>query len=448
MRTGIHTLGRALAFAAGIGLSLAHAQSCVAPAAWFPLTPKPANQQPATLCDFYLWSWQTFLYITQANATSGDNRPRFLTYDTPADLFGPTAALRFPPSGRLPGAAQSLLRLAPRITKQEDPVDIDQILQAGSGGILVDQVGHAVYYQIHLNEDFSKFVKDSGLADPENLKRPDLDPPCPVGAIELKSSWRVLAAGEDPKGAFTTLAEVPRLINKNGKIVIDPTQISRETVALVGLHVVGKTQGHPEFIWTTFEHVENTPDLPPRMKPNADAPVDNARSWTFYPRGSKAKDSNKNVKVPELKLDEATQTLTPKNAVFREFALGGSDNPALITGLTSSVRKQLPITLDVWKNYFLVGAVWLKNPGQDFKPGEQFDAGKLAGEKKLSNSTMETFTQSETLRSNCFSCHNTEAVRIPGTTDEIPAKLLNVSHVFSNAFSNIRQVIQRAIDSR
>jgi hypothetical protein len=448
MRT-VRTLGAALACVTCVGLPTAHAQTCVAPAAWFPLTPKPANQQPASLCDFYLWSWQTFLYVTQADAASGDNRPRFLTYDTPADLFGPTAALRFPPAGRSPGTAQSLLKLAPRMTKEAEPIDIDQILQAGSSGILVDQAGRTVYYQIHLNEDFSKFVKDHGFTDREKLKQAPADLQFPVGVVELKSSWRVLAPGEDPKGAFTTLAEIPRLINKpGGKIVVDPTQTSRETVALVGLHVVGVTQGHPEFIWATFEHVDNAPDLPAGIMPNDDKPVDNARSWTFYPKGAKAKDSNKNVKTPVLKLDEPTQVLTPKTSVFRQFALGGSDTPTLITGLTSSVWQRLPTALDVWKNYFLVGAVWLRNPGQDFKPDSEFDDGKLAGEKKLSNSTMETFTQSPALRPNCFSCHETKAVRIPNTNDEIPAKLLNVSHVFSHAYGSIRQVIQRAIDSR
>jgi hypothetical protein len=441
----LQTLGAALAFAAGLGFSAAQAQPCAAPAAWFPLTPKPANQQPASLCDFYLWSWQTFLHATQADAASGDTRPRLLTYDTPTDLFGPTAALRFPASGRTPGRTQSMLRLTPRVTKQEDLIDIDQILQAGSDGIVVDQAGRAIYYQIHLNGDFSTFVRDNGFTDREKLIKAPADLAFPVGVVEFKSSWRVLAPGEDPKGAFTTTAEIPRLINKDKKIVIDPTQTSAVTVALMGLHVVGVTQGHPEFIWATFEHVDNAPNLPVGMKPDANSPVDSTRSWTLYAQNTAAKDSNKNVKVPDLKLDVPTQTLTPKTAVFREFELGGSTNPALIKGLTASVQQQLAGT-EPWRNYFLVGAVWLRNPGQDFKPDASFDAAQLAGETKLSNASMETYTQN--LRPNCFSCHKTKAMRIPGTNESIPAKLLNVSHVFSSAFGNIRQVIQRAMDSR
>ena len=34
------------------------------------------------------------------------------------------------------------------------------------------------------------------------------------------------------------------------------------TLALVGIHIVGTVQNHPEFVWSTFEHILNAPDAP------------------------------------------------------------------------------------------------------------------------------------------------------------------------------------------
>jgi hypothetical protein len=63
----------------------------------------------------------------------------------------------------------------------------------------------------------------------------------------------------------------------------------------------------------------------------------------------------------------------------------------------------------------------------------------LAGEDRMSSTVMESFTQGPTSFPNCFSCHNTQAITargIPANRDSesevlMGAKLLNVSHVFS-----------------
>jgi hypothetical protein len=424
----------------------ARAQICAAPASWFPEIPESANQEPMTFCAFYLWSWQTFLFTMQADPASGDKRPRLLTYDTPADLFGPRVALAFPSASRLAGGAQTLLRLAPRVEKQPGPTNVSDILQAGSRGVVVDQNGRPILYQVHLNGAFSKFVRDHGFSDLDKLKNAKADLEFPTGVVELKSSWRVLRQNETAKGLFTTRAMVPRLINiadKDGKSLIatDPNQATEETVALLGLHVVGVVAGHPEFIWATFEHVDNAPDLPNGLDPHGTAPVDNSRNWTLYAKGTPAASSNKKTVPPQLRLDEAKQVLAPVTHVFRESAFGGSPHANLITGLTNSVHQQLPPELDVWKHYFLVGALWLRNPAQDFKPDMEFsDLNRLEGAKLLSNSTMETFTQRESARPHCFRCHDTRAAHIPGGNDTIQAKLLNVSHVFVKAHSNLQQL--------
>ncbi|SRR6266568_287500 len=136
-------------------------------------------------------------------------------------------------------------------------------------------------------------------------------------------------------------------------------------------------------------------------------------------------------------LDYKRQILDSKVSVFREFAFGGDDDPDVIRDLNDSVHRMLSLN-SVWRNYSFMGAMWLNDPERDFKEYSDFNrtAADLAGTKvlggdaKLSNTTMETFTQSN---ENCFSCHNTMEQSI-GRGDRIPGKRLNMSHALSAAY--------------
>ena len=61
---------------------------CQAPMSWFPhaSTPEPDFHAPASDCEFHQWSWQTFLWLTQA---TGPDRIRLLDLPTGAELFLP-----------------------------------------------------------------------------------------------------------------------------------------------------------------------------------------------------------------------------------------------------------------------------------------------------------------------------------------------------------------------
>jgi hypothetical protein len=434
--------------------SRAEEEHCPAPAEWFPKTPAPTYSRPNrdSECDFYMWAWQTFLYITQPDP-QGDGRPRFLSFETPTGLFGPNATPRF-----LKAVKKGTLLLAPRLEKEPLIGDLDSVLQAGSLGVLVDQNGKVVYYAQHINSVFVDFVKQNGYTDMSKLKDAPADQTFPKGSLELKSSWRIVVPGEDTSKVFTTKATVPLLVVKNGKIVIDPNKTREETVALLGLHVVGVVEGHPEFVWATFEHNDNAPNLKD-MDAEAEAPVDSTRDWTLYAKGTWAQRSNKKPgKAPQPPLtfvDQNKQIMNPKVSVFRQFRF---DDDEQIKDLNKSVQDQLPQNLAVWKNYSFMGAVWLNTPDRDFKLNLDFkkadddqikahpEIGEdpavriLGGERELSNTTMETFTQST---QSCFSCHKTTPEPVPGSEDAFPAKLLTVSHVLTGAYINSQQVSQR-----
>jgi len=74
----------------------------------------------------------------------------------------------------------------------------------------------------------------------------------PNGAIDLKSSWIDMANVPNPQRYYTRVAWVFDPFTPN------PT-CAKITVGLVGLHIVQKTPSRPQWIWSTFEQIDNVP---------------------------------------------------------------------------------------------------------------------------------------------------------------------------------------------
>lgn len=69
------------------------------------------------------------------------------------------------------------------------------------------------------------------------------------GAIEVKSAWRKLLPNENPDLYYTTVAQYYNL-NAQGELAY-----YNDTFALMGIHIIHKTQNFPDFVFATFEHV-------------------------------------------------------------------------------------------------------------------------------------------------------------------------------------------------
>jgi hypothetical protein len=120
---------------------------------------------------------------------------------------------------------------------------------------LVDQNRQKVYYQIVLDHpDFVK-IADGISKMPFVLPyggNPCADGPCDenywlLGAIELKLAWKVLTPSE---------AASRRFIQEEA-ILEEGNQRVPARVGLVGMHIVHHTGDQTEWIWSTFEQVDN-----------------------------------------------------------------------------------------------------------------------------------------------------------------------------------------------
>ena len=466
---------RTLVIAVGlcfVGIVTSARAQCPADSKWLPHTPKPKNDNPNSPdvdCPFYQAAWQHFLFAAQPDRKGN---PAFFSYKNIEDLFGAATISRF----LFPQHKVGTLSLAPRVaerpndnafTPQQLAVIGSDVFQAGLRGLLIDQRGHPIFYGIHVNKAFDDFLSDHKLKNPISLKNASDSLVFPKGVVELKSAWQIVDDANPPKNyIIARKASVPTLRVQNHKIIADISKPRTVTVALLALHVVFVLDGHPEFIWSTFEHVDptsNIPDLTPVATVN-DSPGSGPISgnhFVLFKDGSTADQINTAVvtdQAPDPTFDEATQTFKTtggllQTSIIRLFPASKSNTTDVddeIQGVNDSITKLFAAKSanDPRRNYRLIGGVWLKNPlGQQgtFKLGVEFKDkdgqttddpnSVLQGEDRLSGMAMESFTQDQF--PNCFSCHSTKAVTDDDTGDVIISpKLLNVSHVLSKFLSS------------
>jgi hypothetical protein len=163
------------------------------------------------------------------------------------------------------------------------------ISQAGSGKWLTNQRGGLTYYDVFINQDEFDYIttnqfnganlttfagqlacaSQQGSGGKGGLNLPGggngnatakLDTDCTgtpaiygqnVGAIEVKAAWTILPA--DHSLDYRYLTAIADVITPGGK----ETQV---TIGLVGLHILHKVPGAQQFVWATFEQIDNDPD--------------------------------------------------------------------------------------------------------------------------------------------------------------------------------------------
>ena len=425
--------------------------SCGIPLGWWEsagLQPLFTNNAPQVDCNFQQWAWSAFVHYMQKD---DDGNPLFLSLPTTASLT--TEQPDSETATALASIGDDEFFLRPRLQKpglakisSTSDDDLEAINQAGSNGILVDQNSRVVYYSVHMNKPYYDFAAKHMGAVNYDKTPPTLN--FPIDSTVIKASWMV---ADDPaalpKGAFVTKATLQLLEDDprpghEGQIRPSAKTQSDVNVALVGAHVVGVVKDHPEFIWATFEHKSNSPDLPPGTVPNSSRAVSD-HSFSFYKANTPAQSSNQ---VPgSYSIDPVTQKASPITNAYRQFAYGGAEFSAEspktsgqarvddINSINASFQAAIPehgsqISPE-FANYNLIGSVWLDPSQTPLQPGLDLAANSI-GSISLANSTMETFVQG--VGTNCFSCHNTTPVFGP-KGKKFSDKNIAISHIIAGS---------------
>jgi hypothetical protein len=426
--------------------------SFLKPGAAFPTQDTPVG---APDCAFHQWSWEAFAWAT---ALDSNGVPRFMKLHTPEDLFKPDGG----------ATAPHILTLATRATHAfGDHVEGTGAIVEADGNMLVAPNGFPVYASVHMNDAYFAAVKQNMIINggyQANVGADDF----PVGAAVFKAMWLRLDDNQKPPaGAFVTKAQVPILtefLTADNTIYVTPSgQTTTITVALIGLHVVGRTINHPEFLWGTFEHKDNSPRFADgTFKPKSTA--SDPHSYTLYQGGTPYNQTNQTstqttatststplsspstvitttvTNTPNLTFNPATQRFTPANNVILANKTGSEtfspDGPTNIANLNQAAHtfySQQPAPLSDFANYDLIGTVWMAANSYNLASNQS----NAIGSVNLANTTAETFEQNLTgtttaaSMQNCFSCHNPDTFQSVAPLPNLPARRIALSHVLA-----------------
>lgn len=364
------------------------------------------------------------------------------------------AQFRQIPPGRIITATQFIIDGKPILIDPNGNV-IDTEEGQADGGVQIAQTGSLVYYVTMVNDVYAYFLtgtKDNQINTNNEFPttQSDLNQITTFAsahgktfvdpnalAIEVKSAW-VEAGGLPNLSSYITMTATIPTYDKTNPLQWIPNGEKTVEMALVGIHVVGSTAGHPEMIWSTFEHFGNTPLAAYTYNSAAGQQTvaqNTAGTWLFATNNAAApfNVAHQQFKAPNICVTSSTPgvcgttgTIGPSNTL-RSKAWGAASNvsPNPIDGSTTasnteiislndSIRGMMPAG-DIRNNYFMTGATWTIG-------GAAPSATNQVGTSQLANTTMETFQQGSDNTttngtSNCFDCHT--------------SNLTSVSHVFN-----------------
>ena len=399
-----------------------------------------ADNKKVTNCDFHQWSWQKFLWLTN----EVDGRPMFLDsinqVSSVGEKFEKSKNIILTDSGQASSAT-----------------DILKTPNYDSG----EPASYTVYYAIYMDDvSYNTMIEYAPLAKPDPASVKNIA--FPVGSLELKTSWVDINALSDTSSYFVTEALI------NGV---------QTTVALLGMHVVGVVENHPEFVWATFEHDALAPYYDwSKATPTTDAPITSDVDYPFFNKDNTA--TVKNVtsgngiytdvfSIYKYGTPVEINYIDNLNVqVYMETSQNGSDNFNNISMINESAKSQLS-SGEVWKNYFYNGSLWINTEGHEGLESQTALLDSLGGNLHNSqkgdfargsvgayNITMETYVQvgfksdgiyttQDTKLVNCFLCHST-------SHDSISTPL-NISHIFTGYLDSLNglnktEVKQKHVD--
>jgi len=306
------------------------------------------------------------------------------TFKDTNDIYLPTAArpTSFDTPESVPPACQSLAAANPRAAQRTLIMtskfgEIVNSVKQADGNRLVDQNNMNVWYEVKMNRVYYDYVVSNGFYNSNNQKGKKISFPSSAnnrsqaGTIKVKASWKVMGLlgskqPDDLTKFYTTEA-----------LVLDPVsgKCRKQLLGLVGLHIVMKTAQLPQWLWATFEHLDNAPD-------QAAGPIAGQR-YNFF---------NPNCPTCPVNQPPAKDSMVPTQ-VMRVVPVNN------VAASNNTLYQRALVTLrpdNVWKNYQLVDAQWGASPTPIGVPNQP---------KYLANTTQETYLQQPVNPHGCINCH-------------------------------------------
>jgi hypothetical protein len=417
-------------------------------------------------CDFYKWSEQMFLWMTSPN-TAGDYSNGTLMESSRFYTVSPKVAGERTLIPHEKGALISVISNA-----QKNDVNVDSEEGQATDDVLMAQNGSLIYYISMVNDVYAQFLTGARNGEIDDSEFPttqsDVDAIVSYAArqgtrvkdpetlaIEFKTSWVSVNDVVDASQYITIDALVPTYDKTDAKWTPNGSKTAK--LAMIGVHVVGSTDGHPEMVWATFEHVNNAPNLAyaylDTLNRTKTVPEDRGNEWLLN-GNSASSEYNKSHMIFSGKGSTKSDSVIAKNSIIAHngYAISPSDTKltkpwgvaidgkpnaenasaaasnSQVISTNNSVLGQLQDG-DMRKNYIFIGATWTDNGARP--NGKSYSAtnttpGVAIGTSQLANSTMETYIQqgdSYNEDGSCFLCHSNSK----STTGLKP---MDLSHIY------------------
>lgn len=368
---------------------------------------------PVCQSAFDWFSWQTFIALNwpanpdgspmKTPITAAPGAPRvWETYEGPNDVFGLQA---YPKDG--------LLHLNSNSKGGFDHFNGgNSNLEAFTNMPLIDRNLNFVLYDVKINPDEVDYIRKNKLntycgQDSFQLAKKNVQFPLgsyeqkKVGAMEIKSSWRILVPGLDDTTRYYKRRAV---IHVSRAMVFGHNTAINDTVwvGLIALHIVRRVNSEGEnWIWSSFEHEDNAPDCPQGC-------LTGAGNYSFYNPGCTSCQLNAPPSLVQGDQSFMWSTSNGRNPQYaRRYATNGKYGTQVgrlypIESATVTINEQWQTKLNgtVWQHYKLIGSQWAS---------EENGASTVGIPVKQANTVVETYLQPLNQKTgfsgSCITCH-------------------------------------------
>jgi hypothetical protein len=396
--------------------------------------------------DFY--SWRTFVALNApANGTTIDHsQAEMPTRWEDMDNFKQLLDVMLPAGSQPPkwptdrdGMEAEKVRLMPEACRPQYKPGMmvvkmieESFNEPFKTGPLIDQQGHYAIFDILMNRQMFDYILKNNLFSKDGQKGavglavdfppgqnsdPTKNIVADIGAFMLKVSWKILGPEEIKAKNFHMVNALVSMPVREGSKLKPPCL--PETLGLIGFHAVHKTASRPQWIWTSFEHIQNVPDRNEVTAKTFHGP------YHFF-------NTNCRDDCPAENATPPREFWQPDLALKLEFGDTFRSQIVRETPLTDAARHMNDIFHDilkgtVWENYMLLSTQWPSNFGctnlhADFL--RQPDMTCSPAPTYFANSTLETYSQGEVplASSSCIACHGNAVSFQTGASNQKPGE--------------------------
>ena len=271
---------------------------------------------------------------------------------------------------------------------------------------LYDQQSNPVYFEVRYNKAYYDFVRGaddkpaSWLYYAKNLPTDYTQVPLPPNSSSTADAIMVKAAWRNLSGMETSMTK--RYYTVNAWVYVPGSGCSQVPMGLVGFHIAQKTKDFPQWIWSTFEQVDNVP-------PKVDNVPSSFNNGTDQPSTGTQGFANR----PTYQAPGQLPPTSPPTQVTRVNPIPTTPAGASTVDVNNAFHNALPKN-SPWQYYQLIVTQWPTQP-QTYKPPADrgvypSGAGSPFPVSGAVNVTLETYFQTADLAAggfgnSCMSCH-------------------------------------------